>query len=51
MLKWVKNLGITFPTQKEAAALTVATAALMLAGGMALFLIDSACLYLYALIG
>lgn len=49
--KCIKGLGLTFPAKKEVVENTIATAAVMLAGGAFLFLIDTASMYLFAVSG
>lgn len=51
MLKQVKRLGLTFPARKEVAKNTAVTAAVMLAGGAFLFVVDTASMYLFAISG
>lgn len=49
--KYIKGLGLTFPSRKEAVKNTMITAAVMLAGGTFLFIIDTASMYLFAISG
>ncbi len=51
MKKWINGLGLTFPAKKEVAVSTAITAAVMLAGGTFLFIIDTASMYLFAISG
>ncbi len=51
MRKWISGLGLTFPSRKEVAKGTAITAAVMLAGGTFLFVVDTASVYLFAVSG
>ena len=51
LVKYVKGLGLTFPAKKEVVKNTMITAAVMLAGGTFLFIIDTASMYLFAISG
>lgn len=51
MGKWIRGLGLTFPSRKEIVVNTAITAAVMLAGGAFLFIIDTASMYLFAISG
>ena len=51
LVKYVKGLGLTFPAKKEVVKNTMITAAVMLAGGKFLFIIDTASMYLFAISG
>lgn len=50
-VKYIKGLGLTFPSKKEVVQNTLATVAVMLAGGAFLFIIDTATMYLFAVSG
>lgn len=50
-VKYIKGLGIMFPSKKEVVQNTLATVAVMLAGGAFLFIIDTAAMYLFAVSG
>lgn len=49
--KYIKGLGLTFPSRKETVRNTMITVAVMLAGGTFLFIIDTASMYLFAISG
>lgn len=49
--KYIKGLGLTFPSKKEVLQNTLVTVAVMLAGGAILFIIDTATMYLFAVSG
>lgn len=49
--KYIKSLRLTFPSRKETVKNTMITAAVMLAGGTFLFIIDTASMYLFAISG
>ena len=51
MGKWIRGLGLTFPSLREIAMNTAITVAVMLAGGAFLFMIDTASVYLFAVNG
>lgn len=51
MLKQVKRLGLTFPAKREVVRNTAVTAAVMLAGGTFLFVVDTASMYFFAISG
>lgn len=49
--RYIKGLGLTLPSKKEVARDTLATMAVMLAGGAFLFVIDTATMCLFAISG
>ncbi len=51
MLRKIRGLGLTLPSRKEVATGAAVTAAVMLAGGAFLFIIDTAGMYLFAVGG
>lgn len=50
-VRYVRELGLTFPAKKEVVKNTMITATVMLAGGTFLFIIDTASMYLFAISG
>lgn len=47
----IKELGLTYPDKKEVAKTTALTAGIMLFGGAFIFVIDTATMYLFAVMG
>lgn len=47
----IKELGLTYPDRKEVAKTTMLTAGIMLLGGAFIFVIDTATMYLFAIMG
>lgn len=47
----MQELGLTYPDKKEVVKTTVLTAGIMLFGGAFIFVIDTATMYLFAIMG